>query len=69
VKGDGLALGLGGGMAEAEVAHSPQSARQDVAQVSPDKLVTLDGLDALDSAMGPVFPAEAHMGVGERDDT
>ena len=68
VEGDALAFDFGRGMAEAVVAHRPHAARQDVAQVAFDELRAFDGLDALGIAVGAVLPAEADMGVGDRND-
>lgn len=65
VEGDALALCPGGGMAVAVVAHRPQPARQDVAQVSGDEFAAFDRLGARSVAVGAVFPAEGDMGVGD----
>ena len=69
MEGDTLALGFGGGMAKAVVAHGAEAGRQDVAQVTFYKLLAWDRLDARGVAIGSVGPAEADMGIGNGNDT
>lgn len=68
VEGDAFALDPGRRMAESIMADRPQSAWQDMAQIAVDELRAFDGLDARGVAVGAVLPAEAHMGLGERND-
>jgi len=63
------AIGFGGRMTEAVVTDGAQSAGQDVAQVTGDKLHARDGGSLSAIALVPVFPVERDGGVGDVDQT
>ena len=53
-----LALGFGGGMTKAVIAHGAQSPGQHVSQIAADKLYARQGEHLAAVLMGAIFPAE-----------
>jgi len=58
VKSDALALAFGRRMAEAIIPDRPHATRQDMTQISPNKLHPADGVDSFRIVVGTVRPAE-----------
>jgi hypothetical protein len=65
VEGDALAFEFGRWVAEPEVADRAQAARQDVAQVSADKLNAGEGFGLLLVTIGAVLPAEGDVTLSD----
>ena len=57
---------MGGGIEKAVVADGSHATRQDVAEISPNKLYAFEGLHFGRIAVGAIFPAETHMAVADR---
>ena len=65
MEGDALAFDHGDGMAKAVITDGSHATRQDVAEISSNKLDAFEGLHFGRVAVGAIIPAETHMTVAD----